>query len=162
MLTQAELHDCLSYDAETGIFVWIKTYWNKKRLLGKEAGGLDPEGYRQIKINRRNYRAHNLAWLYVHGRFPAIILDHIDGVKDNNAISNLREVTFAENSQNQKRGHIDGEYGLGVDYNKSKKRFRARIAFNGKRITLGSFATAEEARKFYLEAKRKLHPTCTI
>lgn len=161
VVTQSELKESLAYDLETGVFVWIKTYRNQN--LGKVAGILDKDGYRQIKFNHKSYRAHRLAWLYVYGVWPSVLLDHIDGVKDHNAISNLREVTFAENSQNRRTASKDSLYGfLGVDYNKTKKRFRARIQTGGKRINLGGFATADEAYEAYLEAKRKYHVTCTI
>lgn len=163
MITQFELKDRLSYDPGTGVFIWIKVYRNKTRLLGKEAGGVDCEGYRIIKISGRSYRAHQLAWLYVHGRYPAVILDHRDGARDNNAITNLREVTFSGNSQNQRHAHTDSAHGLiGVDLNKKKKRFRARIMIAGKRKTLGGFATLEAAHEAYLQAKRQMHATCSI
>jgi hypothetical protein len=116
-----------------------------------------------IKLNHKPYRAHNLAWFYVHGAWPSIILDHKDGVKDNNAITNLRETTFAGNSQNQRRAHKDSGHGfIGVDFNKSKRRFRARIKIGGVRVTLGGFDTAEAAHNAYVQAKREMHSTCTI
>lgn len=161
MFTQKELMEYLSYDPETGIFKWLKGYRN--RNVGKIAGFIDHEGYRQITFKKRIWRAHHLAWFYVHGEFPKTIMDHKDGIKDNNAIDNLREVTFSGNSCNQRKAHKDSTYGLlGADFNKNKNRFRARIQINGKRISLGGFATAEEAHEAYLEAKRRLHSTCTI
>jgi hypothetical protein len=161
MVTQEVLKDYLSYDSLTGVFEWIKSYRNQK--IGKKVGSYDKDGYLQIKLQRKIYRSHRLAWLYVYGKFPDGQIDHIDGVRDNNAIANLREVTFAGNSQNQRISHKDSSFGmLGIDYNKSKNRFRARIQTNGKRITLGGFATAEEAFEAYKEAKRKFHKTCVI
>ena len=160
-LTQSDLKEYLSYESETGIFTWVKSYRNQH--IGKRVGSYDKDGYVQIKLKRKLYRAHRLAWLYVHGKFPDSQLDHIDGVRDNNVITNLREVTFAGNAQNQRGSHSDSTYGmLGIDYNKTKKRFRARIQLGGKRITLGGFSTAEDAYAAYIEAKRKYHPTCTI
>jgi len=160
-LQQSDIKEYLSYDSETGLFTWIKSYRNQH--IGKKVGSYDKDGYLQIKFKRKAYRAHRLAWMYVYGKFPDSQLDHIDGVRDNNAISNLREVTFSENSQNQRNSHSDSTYGmLGIDYNKSKKRFRARIMIQGKRITLGGFSTAEQAFEAYLEAKQKYHPACTI
>ena len=161
MITQDRLKEVLRYDKDTGAFVWIKTYRNQN--LGKIAGSYDKDGYIVIKVDRKQYRAHNLAWMYVHGKFPDIILDHKDGVKDNNSICNLREVTYSENAWNQRRAHKDSKHGLiGVDYNKTKKRYRARIMVHGNRKTLGCFATAKEAHRAYLSAKRELHSTCTI
>lgn len=160
-MTQEELKSLLSYCSESGQFLWLKSYRNQH--TGKVAGSLDKDGYRVIKINRKPYRAHNLAWLYVYGCLPKNIIDHIDGSKDNNAISNLRDVTYAENSHNQRRAHKDSLTGfIGIDYNKTKKRYRARIQLNGMRVTLGGFDTPEKAHNAYLQAKRQLHRTCEI
>ncbi len=155
------IKESLSYDCETGIFTWIKSYRNQR--LGKPVGCLDKDGYLSIKYGKKLYRAHRLAWWYVYGKFPDCQIDHIDGNKLNNAIKNLRDVTYAQNSQNQRKSHYDSKFGLlGVDYNKTKNRFRARIQTEGKRITLGGFSNAEDAYNAYLEAKRKYHSTCTI
>lgn len=160
-LTLEYLKENLSYDVNTGVFSWIKSYRNQH--IGKTVGSFDSDGYRKIKIKRKLYRAHRLAWFYVNGVWPDGPLDHIDGVRDNNAINNLREVTFAGNSHNQRKAHKDAAHGfLGVDLNKAKGRFRARIQVNGKRVTLGGFSTAEEAHKAYVAAKRTMHGTCTI
>ena len=160
-LTQNDLKEYLSYESETGIFTWIKSYRNQH--IGKKVGSYDKDGYLQIKFKQKLYRAHRLAWLYVCGKFPSTQLDHINGIRDDNSIKNLREVTYAENSQNQRISHKDSTFGmLGIDFNKSKKRFRARIQINGRRITLGGFGTAEEAYSAYIEAKRQYHSTCTI
>lgn len=163
MLLQSELRDRLTYDAATGVFVWIKTAYNKRQYIGRRAGGFDGEGYISIKIDGVKYRAHHLAWLYVYGVWPSNILDHKDGNKANNAIANLREVTYAENSQNQRAAHRDSSHGfMGVDFNKRKKRWRARIQCGDKRVTLGGFETAEAAQAAYLAAKREFHRTCTV
>lgn len=160
-LTQEYLKEYLSYDVNTGVFSWIKSYRNQH--IGKTVGSFDRDGYRQIKIKRKLYRAHRLAWFYVNGVWPDGPLDHIDGNRDHNAINNLREVTFTGNSQNQRKAHKDATVGLlGVDLNKAKVRFRARIQVNGKRVTLGGFNSAEEAHKSYIEAKRTMHGACTI
>jgi len=161
LFTQQELQESLSYDSNTGVFIWIKTYRNQN--LNKIAGSFDKDGYRMIKFKGKLYRSHRLAWFYVYGVMPTMQIDHINGIRDDNSIVNLREVSFSENSQNQRISHKDSTFGmLGIDYNKSKKRFRARIQTNGRRITLGGFSTAEEAFNAYLDAKRKYHPTCTI
>ena len=161
LVTQNLLKEFVSYNPESGVFIWLKGYNN--RNVGKVAGMIDCEGYRCIKFKGRIFRAHHLAWMYMHGEFPNSVMDHVDGNRANNAIANLRVVTFAGNSQNQKIAHKDGKYGLlGVDKLSHRKLFRARIATNGKRVTLGYFKTSEEAHEAYVEAKRKLHKTCTI
>ena len=165
MITQKRLKELLSYDKNTGIFVWIKnsnSNNSSKNRLGKTAG-CNSAGYKLILIDKRLYKAHRLAWLYEHGVFPEEDIDHVDGTKDNNAIDNLRVVSKAENSQNQRKARKDNKLGLlGVYFNKLTNTFRSRIMVKGKMIEIGSFSTAEEAYQAYLIAKRNLHITCTI
>jgi hypothetical protein len=160
-LTQSELKKHLSYDHETGVFLWIKSF--HKRRIGMVAGSHDRDGYLSIKLHRKPYRAHRLAWLYVYGSQPTEQIDHRNGVRDDNRIANLREVTFAGNSQNQRKSHADSAHGLiGIDKLTHRNLFRARINVRGKRRNLGYFRTADEAHAAYVAAKRELHPTCTI
>ena len=162
MISQDELKQWLSYDKESGVFTWIKSYNNQR--LNKAAGSLDKDGYVVIKIKGKQYRAHNLAWLYVYGMFPRVILDHIDMVKDNNRIDNLREVTHAENSQHKVKAlSTNKSCGLlGVSLHKRVNRYRARIMTEGRRIMLGYFDCPKEAHEAYLKAKRSLHRMCEI
>ncbi len=162
MITQDELKSVLCYDKDSGVFTWIKSYRNQH--TGKVAGGFDKDGYVTIKIARKPYRAHNLAWLYMFGRMPDVILDHIDMVKDNNRINNLREVTHAENAQHKTKAlSTNKSCGmLGVSLHKRCNMYRARIMTNGKRVLLGYFNCPQEAHEAYVAAKRVLHRTCEI
>src|SRR5215813_11184193 len=97
-LTVERLHEVLDYDLETGFFTWKPrtdpgrgaTIFNK-RFAGKPAGCLDAYGYIQLSINRRRYKGHRLAWLWVYGPIPeGMEVDHKDANRANNAIGNLR------------------------------------------------------------------------
>jgi hypothetical protein len=105
-LTQARLKQLLDYDPETGVFTWRVNRGGAAKA-GTRAGCPTPFYYRVIRIGGRSRREHSLAWLYVHGHWPADELDHINRVRDDNRIANLREVTHAENMQNT--GPVDPE-----------------------------------------------------
>lgn len=154
------LKECLHYDPETGIFRWkIKCAIQIK--IGDVAGNVNHQGYFRITIDYKCYLAHRLAWLYVYGELPKNNIDHIDGDKLNNAISNLRNVTQSINCQNRKKAQINNRTGyLGVS--KHRNKYQATININGINTYLGIFHTAQLASKSYLKAKRLNHEGCTI
>ncbi len=165
MVTQAELMRILSYSPDTGIFTRIAAPAKRNDLLGKQAGSLhSSDGYVRIFINRKSYLAHRLVWLYVHGEFPALEIDHIDGVRSNNKVSNLRSVTKSENLQNLKHAKRDNlsSGALGVCFDAVANKFRAAITLNRKRKHLGYFETSDLAHSAYLDAKRVIHAGCMI
>lgn len=160
VLTQKQLHDLLSYDPSEGIFRWKITRPGLARV-GSIAGTKNREGYIQIKVNAKMHGAHRLAWFYVHGEWPLLLIDHINGVSGDNRICNLRLASPTENAENQRRAKTGNSSGfLGVS--KHYKGWRAIIGTNGKHIQLGTYKTPEEAHQVYLKAKRELHTGCTI
>jgi hypothetical protein len=132
--------------------------------VGDIAGASTSNGYTRLRLNGVEYLAHRIAWLYVYGEHPSNLIDHIDGNKKNNAISNLRVVTARENIQNQKRAMQHNKCGLlGVTLEKQTKKYKAAINIGGScSKTLGRFSTAEEAHQVYLNAKRMHHAGCTL
>lgn len=164
MLTQDFLKEHFSYDIETGLFIRLKlTNRNSRAKIGDVAGCKYSDGYIYMKINSKHYKAHRLAFLYVYGEMPKHEVDHINGVKDDNRISNLRDVTKTENVQNQRKAQSHNKLGvLGVHIDKESSRFIAKISINGKQKNLGRYDTKEEAHDVYLKAKRENHLTCTI
>lgn len=160
ILTQDELKSQLHYNHETGIFIWIVSPSNNIKA-GSVAGGKHHNGYIYIKINYKTYSAHRLAWLYMTGRFPLNEIDHRNGIKDANWISNLKDVTHSENLQNKYIAQKNNKCGiLGVSPN--GKNWRASIRYKGKTISLGTFKFVEQAHSAYLIAKRDLHENCNI
>lgn len=150
------LREVLEYQPDTGMFFWKKA--PSGRLPNQKAGGKDREGYIRIRIDNVKYAAHRLAWMYVHGDFPKNFIDHINGIKSDNRICNIRDVTRSENMQNINRPQGKNAY-LGVHLRKKNSKYQAKIGINGKQINLGDFSTAEEARNAYLDAKKIYHPT---
>ena len=162
-LTQEEVKSLLSYDAETGVFHWLKLPRNSHLTAGRIAGGKESNGGWRIKIDGKSYKAHRLAWLYTFGKFPSAYIDHINGNRLDNRLSNLREATNQQNQQNIKKATKSSTHGvLGASWNTQAKRWSSRIKFDAKRIHLGYFDSAEEAGAAYLKAKRELHPFNTL
>ena len=162
VLTAARLREVLDYDPATGVFRWrAASHPNSRVNVGCVAGYIESNGYRRIAIDRRRYLAGRLVWLNVAGEWPVGQIDHKNGIRDDNRFDNLRDVTCSKNSQNLRQAHSDSKTGLlGVHQHRGK--FRADIQVDGKKRHLGYFATAEAAHAIYVEAKRRLHPTCTI
>lgn len=126
-----ELHEKLEYKND-GL------YWRSGRYVGR-AGTLRPDGYRNISVKlngkKKTYLEHRLCFYYMNGRWPKEI-DHVDRNKSNNAWSNLRECTRAENNWNK-------DSGKGIK--KSCQKYMVEIRRNGVYKYLGRFDTYEQA-----------------
>jgi len=163
-----KIKEAINYDPETGEFTWSIPPKCHPNLLGKPCGVWIPnrsKEYLVIQIFGKKYRAHRLAWMIVYGAIPEVV-DHIDGNTKNNAISNLRNVTCLENSQNHLKHQLPTERkksGLpaGVKLLKSGM-FQARITIGKRQIALGSYPTAQKAHEVYMEKRRKYHDCPTI
>lgn len=159
-LTAERLRELVEYDPITGVFIRrVKLY--KTGVIGEPIGCVNAAGRVELSIDGGIYFAHRIAWLYMTGKWPANVIDHIDGDPLNNTFRNLRDVTQFGNMQNQRRPSRNNTSGyLGV--RKKRNRWAATITTLGKVRNIGVFDTPEEAHAAYLEAKRTLHATCTI
>lgn len=156
MLTAERLREVLSYDPISGVFRW-RIYSGGKRKAGEEAGGPDGRGYIAIWVDRKPFKAHRLAWLYMTGHWPAEEIDHRDLRRDNNAWTNLREATRRDNRHNQPRPKNNRSGFKGVCWNKTVRRWQASITNNGRTQYLGCFLTAIEAHAAYVKAAHGLY-----
>lgn len=135
----------LLYDPDTGLLIYTaKTA--KKIRVGDIVESFDKYGYRRVCIEGKSYKAHRLIWFLVTGEDPQMLIDHIDGNPGNNAWSNLRLCTSAENMMN--RRPWEGRQFKGV-YPQKNGRFFARIVVKKNPVYLGTFDTAEEAAREY-------------
>lgn len=152
-ITQAKLKEVIHYDPETGIFTWlVSPNW---RIPAGSRAGTEDNGYRMIGIFLRQYREHQLAWLYVYGRVPPKI-DHRDDNGLNNRITNLRECTKTQNEAN-KPMQKNNKSGLkGAYWYPRYGKWAACIGVNGKTKSLGYFTTAEQAHQAYCKAADEL------
>ena len=146
-------NDVFSYDPTTGI---ITNKFSRSRAReGEEAGYLKADGYRDISIKGEKYLSHRIAWLLTHGEIdPALQIDHINHVRNDNRIVNLRLVTNRVNQSFQR-----GDYPLGVSFQKRndgvsfhKGKLKAQIKINGKKKHLGYFDDVDKAAQAYQDA----------
>lgn len=139
MITQSELKSKLYYNPETGIFTRITT----KKSNNKPSSN----GYIYLSVNNKQYSAHRLAWLYVYGEFPTNCIDHINRIKHDNKIENLREASYSQNSYNKECKSKSGY--KGVTWWERDKKWKAQIEIDGKNKHIGYFETPELAHKAY-------------
>jgi hypothetical protein len=160
-LTQLMLHELLDYDSLTGIFKWKSK--RKGININKILGSSNGFGYLRITVCGKSYYSHRLAWFYIHGNFPKYEIDHINGNQSDNRISNLREATGSENTQNKFKPQKNNKSGeLGVSWSKSMNKWQSHISVNKQRKYLGCFNTIGDAKNAYLIAKKELHPFANV
>jgi len=157
MITSGEAKAFLDYNPYSGLFLW-KIRAGARAMIGTEAGHIY-NGYRFIKFKGRHYRAHRLAWLIVYGEWP-LEIDHINGIRHDNRMKNLRVVTSQENNRNRTIPSNNTSGVMGVSWNITAKKWKAKIEGNGKQIYLGIFNLKEDAIKARKEAEIKYgyHP----
>jgi len=148
-----KLNELFSYNEETGEL--IRKIECGGQIKGTVAGGINKStGYIVIKVDRQSYSAHRIAWKMYYGEDPMII-DHINQIKTNNKISNLRNGTKAENSRNQKLRKTNKSGKMGVFYCKVRNKFKAHIRVNYKLIYLGAFVDKKDAIEAREKAEKK-------
>jgi hypothetical protein len=144
-ISQSELKRQFQYNPLTGLFTRLVSNHSKFKV-GEIAGSLMKDGYIRISINHKHYLAHRLAWLYVYGYMPEYI-DHVNGNRSWNLISNLRECTEQENSVNAKIRKDNSSGYKGVTYHEKTGKWQARCSHDKVRYCLGLYDTPEMASK---------------
>jgi len=155
------LKEVIEYDSATGQFTWRQDLGAGRPKAGDAAGLAHTSAlgckHIRIKIDGRRYYAHRLAWLYVHGAWPADRIDHIDGNGLNNRLANLREATHAENLRNRGKQKNNSSGFKGVYWDRRGGKWRAQIMLNNRMKSLGSFETKEAAHDSYCAACAAFH-----
>jgi hypothetical protein len=145
------------FEYKDGMLFHIKS----KSFFGKRAGMINPYGYRVVRADGRKYYEHRIIWKMLKGDLCGKDIDHINGIRNDNNIENLRIVDRQANNQNLTKASLNNVTGfLGVSPKFGK--FCAQIRVDGKQKHLGLFKTASEAHEVYLKAKRQYHVGCTI
>lgn len=138
-----ELKTLFSYDPDTGVIRWIAK--GKGMIKKKAAGTLLHSGYLGICIGPKRWQAHRIAWALHHGAWPKDQIDHINGIKTDNRICNLREATNSQNGKNLKLSKANKSGVKGVCFCKQTNKWRALIKVNFKQIDLGRFTDLKDA-----------------
>lgn len=106
------------------------------------------EGYLRVRVNGRLHAVHRIAWGICHGSMPSM-LDHINGIRHDNRLENLRVATNAENSMNRRPNTTKCLTLKGVSFHRRSKTYRARIMVNRSSHWLGQFKCQELAALAY-------------
>lgn len=160
LLSFAKARDLLDYCHETGVIQWRASIGTAR--AGNVAGCIGRDGYREIKISGITYRAHRLAWLHFYGEWPKQCIDHINGIRTDNRIVNLRDVPKSTNSQNLRKVRPNNKSTGLLGAYPQNRRWIAKIRVAGRQIHIGTFDTPEAAHAAYVEEKRRSHIGCTI
>lgn len=159
-LTPERVRERLNYDPETGLIRWrVSPNW---RVNAGDLTGLpDKDGYLLVTVDRKKRKAHRLAWAIYYGVWPSGEIDHINNVKSDNRIVNLRDVSASINMQNimnptsRNKSGVLGVVAQGI-------KFKSTITSEGRTKHIGTFKTSREAHEAYLNVKRAVHPGCTF
>lgn len=160
-LTFEELKTRLQYNPETGEFIWLAGWVDKRgrsynHKIGERAGA-NSGRYHGIQINGISYGSHRLAWFYMTGHWPTQLIDHIDGNGFNNKWSNLREATAQQNVMNTKTPRNNKAGVKGVRLCPKYNKWIVTIMKDNKRIYVGNYPTLEEAKNARKQAGKILH-----
>ena len=158
MVTQERLRELFTYDAVTGVFTRRKAVGRHGcHKVSTVAGTRQNHGYIVITVDGRRYMAHRLAWLYQYGEWPTNDIDHINEIKDDNRIVNLREATRAQNMQNVRLHKHNTSGYKGVSWLSRRGKWRAYIFVNYKQQHIGLFNSADAAREARVNAEKQWH-----
>jgi hypothetical protein len=146
MLTHERLKELLDYNPKTGVFTW------KVRISrceeGRQAGSRDKDGYVIVRIARKDYKAHRLAYFYMTKEWPSGIMDHINRIRSDNRWINLRTVTEPLNLVNKSDLKNNTSGVKGVHWEKGRRKWVARLSSKVKK-RFDTFEEAVRARKHW-------------
>jgi len=142
-----------------------KLFWKERKdahfKKGNEINLRDPYGYLYFQLNKHRYKVHRVIWAMFNGKIPeGFVVDHINQIRDDNRIENLRLATLSQNHKNSnfKRSNATSKY-IGVSFSRTERKWLAQINFPGERKTtrIGCFSEEEEAALAYNDFARELY-----
>ena len=151
-----ELLSKFTYEESTGRFFWKSTPDISPKVRGKEVGTTNT-GYRKVHVFGKVLRIHRLVWFVHHGVWPVGEIDHINGIRNDNRISNLREASREENGRNRPLSKNNSSGINGVVFNKRLNKWQAQIFRSGKNYHLGTYISIDDAIAARAKATQQYH-----
>lgn len=160
-------HDYFIADFKAGTLTWkprprehfpTEQGWkiSNARFAGRVAGGNNVKGYQQVMINYKIYPLHRIIYEMAHGPIAkGLEIDHINGVKDDNRMENLRLATSSQNGMNKGAQRNNKSGYKGVRWH--KRRWIVEISIDGRQTHIGSFTDVEIAAEAYIAAAKIHH-----
>ena len=152
-LTPSLLKELFLYD--DGVLRW-KVSLSNRGQQGTVAGSIDGNGYTQIMINGKRYKAHRLIYLMFNGALPAVI-DHRNGVRNDNRIENLRAATLSGNASNAKTKAVNTSGAKNVFWHKRRGKWYVAVSQNNKSVHCGYFENFDDAKQAAAAARAKFY-----
>lgn len=157
LLTADDVRELFDYDPVSGAFRWRSARRRPNLPADLTAGTRHSEGYRRVSVKGRLYYVHRLIWAYVHDRWPAEDIDHLNGDRSDNRLCNLREASRSLNNENIRTARSHSTSGMLGAHRTPWGRWASSIRVRGRILYLGCYDTANEAHQAYLSAKIKFH-----
>ena len=139
----------ISYNPDTGEMTWKQVMSNRAKVGSPCGANVDSKGYGRVCFNGKQYRAHRVAWALHYGFEPEGILDHVNGDRLDNRISNLRQVDLSQNARNSGLSKNNTSGHKGVTWHQKAGKWVAQISMNKKNKYLGLF----DDKKLAMEAR---------
>ena len=142
-----------TYDAETGTLRW-RVYRGPRAAAGAEVGHTNHYGYRMVHADGKMHTVHRVIWLMIYGSYPKHQIDHVDGDRLNNRVSNLRDVLPVQNSKNAKVSDRSLSGIPGVRWDEKIQKWESVVYVDRKRVRLGNFTGLLDAAAARKSAER--------
>lgn len=154
LMSVGDIRDLIDYNAETGVLTAKVNF--SGRQAGSVIGSQTWQGYYAFSLFGKKCFAHRLAWLLHYGEWPSQPIDHINGIKTDNSIRNLRLCSLSQNQFNKPTQKNNTTGVKGVYWNKRDKRYVASVQFNGKKYSAGHHKDIESAKEEVMKLREKL------
>jgi hypothetical protein len=149
------INELLCYNPDTGDISWrIK---RGKCAAGRIVTCKNEKGYIVVRVDNVLLRAHRIGWAVTHNAWPEKEIDHINGIRFDNRISNLREANHSQNMKNIKKSVANKSGKKGVSWHKQAQKWQVHIKVDGVNHYLGLFDSVDDAHEKYKQVANDLH-----